>query len=256
MSVAADPAPPRITLGGVKVDVLSRAGWTERVVAFCRLRPAERPGVIIAANGQVIATCAMEPSYRNLVGQADGVTADGQPLVWASRLTRFPLPERAATTDLFHDVARAAEREGLSFFLFGATERSSAVAEARIRAMYPRLRIVGRRHGYFEPQEEAGIVREINALKPDVLWVGLGIRRQESFAIRNRGGLRDVGCILTCGGLFDYFTDEVRRAPPWMQRFGLEWMFRTWQSPRQYLLRYLTTNPLAALLLLAATRSR
>lgn len=245
----------RILVGGVPVDVLSRRGWAARIAAYCRAPRPGRPKVVFAANGQVLAVHAMDPGYRRAFACADGVTADGQPLVWASKLTRHPLPERAATTDLFHDVAQQAAADGLSFFLFGSTERSNAAAAAALARLYPRVRLAGRRGGYFQAADEDEMVAAINALRPDVLWVGLGIRRQEGFVVRNLDRLDQVGCIVTCGGLFDYFTEGVRRAPSWMQRFALEWLFRVWQEPRKYLRRYLTTNPVALFLLLTNTRT-
>ncbi len=247
----------QIVLGGVLIDVLSRREWAEKIVGYCRLPRGEgtRPKVVFAANGQIVTEHAINPEYRRLFQQADAVSADGQPLVWASRLTRFPLPERAATTDIVHDVAKAAEAEGLSFFLLGATEQNNAVACAKLTERYPRLRVAGRRNGYFKREEEAGIIRDIQDLKPDILWVGFGMGKQEEFVIRNREQLSAVGCIITCGGLFDHFTDEVERAPDWMQSLSLEWLFRTWQEPRKYFWRYLTTNPAAMVLLLTRTRS-
>ena len=247
----------QIVLGGVLVDVLSRQGWAERIVGYCRLPRGEgaRPKVVFAANGQIVTEHATNAGYRRVFQEADAVTADGQPLVWASRLTRFPLPERAATTDIVHDVARAAEAEGLSFFLLGANDRNNAVACAKIAAQYPKLRIAGRRNGYFRREDEAGIIQDIQDLKPDILWVGLGMGKQEEFVVRNREHLSEVGCVVTCGGLFDHFTDEVERAPGWMQSLSLEWLFRTWQEPRKYFWRYLTTNPVAIVLLLTRTRS-
>ena len=250
--------PPRqVMLGGVLVDVLSRTEWAEKIVGYCKLprHAASRPKVVFAANGQIVTEYARSPTFRRTFQQADAVSADGQPLVWASNMTRFPLRERAATTDIIHDVARAAETERLSFFLLGATERNNAIACASIAKQYPGLSIVGRRNGYFSRGDEDGIIEDIKRLKPDVLWVGLGMRKQEEFAIRNADRLQEVGCIVTCGGLFDYFTDEVKRAPEWMQNLSLEWMFRTWQEPRKYFWRYLVTNPAAMYLLLTRTRS-
>ena len=169
-------------------------------------------------------------------------------------MTRFPLPERAVTTDLFHDVALAAEKARMSFFLFGSSERSSGIAEDCIRQQYPGVRIVGRRNGYFSEADEDGIVEDINRAGPDILWVGLGMAKQTEFSARHANRLNNIGCIVTCGGLFDYFTPEVKRAPKWMQEWSLEWLFRTWQEPRKYLLRYAFTNPIALFLLLTRTR--
>jgi len=248
---------PRVVVGGICVDALSRKEWSERIVEFCLAKraPDQLPMITFAANGQVIALYATNASFRYHFNKADAINADGQPMVWASRMTTCPLPERAATTDLFHDVARAAELKDLSFYLLGATEKSNCIAASRIQETYPSLRIVGRRNGYFSVTEETEIVDQIRAVKPDILWVGMGVGRQEQFVTRNVVRLSGVQWVLTCGGLLDYFTDEVKRAPKWVQEHSLEWLFRTWQEPQKYLLRYVCTNPIAAWLLLTRTRS-
>jgi exopolysaccharide biosynthesis WecB/TagA/CpsF family protein len=118
--------------------------------------------------------------------------------------------------------------------------------------MYPGARIVGRRHGYFEPGEEAGIVDAINAAAPDILWVGLGVPNQQRFILRNLNRLTSVGVAKSCGGLFDFLAGKNKRAPRWMQKAGLEWAFRIREEPRRLLMRYLTTNSHAAYWLVRA----
>ena len=246
-----------IVVGGINIGVLNRSEWAERIIRHCRGDKAARnkPLVIFAANSYVVTLFAVDPVFRAGFQQADAVTADGQPLVFASWMTKHPIPERSATTDLFHDVARAAAAADQSFFLLGATERNNGVAEAEIKRMYPKVRIVGRRHGYFTEDNEHEVVEAIRNARPDILWVGLGIKKQVEFVNRNIDLLRSVGCVITCGGLFDYFTPEIKRAPIWMQNNALEWLFRTWQEPRKYFLRYLITNPAAVFLLLTRTRT-
>src|SRR6185503_17007491 len=102
--------------------------------------------------------------------------ADGQPVVLASKLlTSHPIPERSATTDFIHDAAAAASESGLSFFLLGATEQVSAQCANALADNYPGLKIAGRRHGYFKPEDEDTLCHEINASGADVLWTGLGV---------------------------------------------------------------------------------
>lgn len=211
--------------------------------------------VVFSANGQVLALSHRESGYRALLDAADAIDADGQPLVIASQIfLGTPLPERAATTDLFHDAAQAACAHGLRFYFLGATAENIEIAVASIARQYPNLQIAGWRNGYFCEADEASICAAIVAARTDVLWVGLGVPRQESFVIRNRARLRGVGWIKTCGGLFDYFHPESRRAPRWMQKTGLEWLFRAAREPRKYLWRYASTNSTALWLLLTRTR--
>jgi exopolysaccharide biosynthesis WecB/TagA/CpsF family protein len=247
----------KVCVGGAMIAPLSRAQWAAEMSRVCiaaRENP-RAPFVVFSVNGQVIAKRCLEPDYRALLEQADALDADGQPLVIASRLlTRTPLPERVATTDFFHDAAMLAEAQGLRFFFLGATPENIEVAVARIKTLYPKLAIAGYRNGYFTAGDEAAIIKQIVTAQTDVLWVGLGVPRQEAFVLRNRQALTGVGWVKTCGGLFDYFTPHVKRAPRWMQACALEWLFRSLQEPRKYLWRYLTTNPVALWMLLTRTR--
>src|SRR6202044_2301063 len=112
-------------------------------------RQLARPLYLTSANGEVLARCSTEPMTERLFRGADLINADGQPLVTMSRLrSSTPLPERVATTDLFHIVARKAAAAGLTFFMFGADVNENSAAVANVREMYPDLRIVGHSHGY------------------------------------------------------------------------------------------------------------
>ena len=245
-----------VTLGGMRISVIDRAQSAAQLTAIARgRRRGPPPPVFTSANGEVIARAAMNPAIARLFAGADQIVADGQPLVFASRwLCRTPLPERVATTDLFHDTARLAQEQGLSFYLLGATEAENARAEAAVTAAYPRLRIAGRSHGYLSGDELEARVEEINRLAPDVLWVALGVPREQEFARDYAHRLGNVGVIKTAGGLFNFLSGKNRRAPDWMQAIGLEWLWRMALEPSRLLPRYLTTNPIAMFLLL--TRSR
>jgi len=165
------------------------------------------------------------------------------PLVYFSRLKHeSPLPERVATTDFFHDAARVAEIHGMSFYLLGGEGAENARAARAVRRHYPGLRIAGARHGYFDPAEEGDIVAEIRDSGADVLWVGLGVPREQAFMVRNRSRLEGLTWIKSCGGLFNFLSGTRRRAPVWMQRAGLEWSFRLAQEPRRLAVRYALTN--------------
>jgi N-acetylglucosaminyldiphosphoundecaprenol N-acetyl-beta-D-mannosaminyltransferase len=158
------------------------------------------------------------------------------------------LPERVATTDLFHDVAKIAGTAGATFYLLGATQDTIETAVAKVRRAYPGLVIAGFRNGYFTREEEAQVVADINAAR-----IGMGTPREQVFAARNRERLTNVGVVKTSGGLFDFLSGRNRRAPMWLQAAGLEWLHRLALEPRRLLLRYLTTNPHALYLLLTRT---
>ncbi len=254
---AATAGVPRITVGGLRLAALDLEQTADFMidVVFPRRR-VSRPLYLTSANGEVLARCSTEPMTDRLFRSADLINADGQPLVTISRLkSSHPLPERVATTDLFHVVARKAQAMGLTFYLFGADEAENTAAVANVRRMYPGLNIVGHCYGYIQGEELRIKVSEINALAPDYLWVALGVPQEQAFVEEFTPRLFNVGIIKTAGGLFNFLSGSRARAPAWMQTIGLEWAWRIWLEPRRLFWRYLTTNPRALFLLFNNSRS-
>jgi N-acetylglucosaminyldiphosphoundecaprenol N-acetyl-beta-D-mannosaminyltransferase len=250
---------PLVTIGGLPIAVIDRAQSAQLMidVALSRRDAQTPPLIFTSANGQVLSLCARHSTIRDMFLAADLIHADGMPLVFASRVfCRRPLPERVATTDLFHDAACLAQQRRVRFFLLGATDSAVEQAARRIRALYPDLELVGHRGGYLRRGEEARIIEDINNARPDILWLGLGVPREQEFAVHHRDRLCGVGLIKTSGGLFDFLSGKNSRAPDWMQLAGLEWAYRTYLEPRRLARRYLMTNPHAALLLLTRTGGR
>jgi exopolysaccharide biosynthesis WecB/TagA/CpsF family protein len=247
---------PTVTIGGLPIAVIDRAEAATLMLAAARKRPrGMSPLYFTSANGEVIARVNSDPVLASLFLAADQIVADGQPMVLASRfLCREALPERVATTDLFHDVARLAEKTGQSFYFYGAKPAENARAVAAVRAAYPRLDIAGHSHGYLKGIELHAKLAEIDALAPDILWLGMGVPNEQLFVRDNAARLSNVGVIKTSGGLFNFLSGTNRRAPAWMQRFGLEWAFRLSLEPKRLAWRYLSTNPKAMFLML--TRSQ
>jgi N-acetylglucosaminyldiphosphoundecaprenol N-acetyl-beta-D-mannosaminyltransferase len=254
--VAANDTLPEVVIGGLRTVRLSRDELAAKMIEDCllaRRRPGRIARTVFAANGHAIALAAFDSEFRRRFEEADIVHADGQALVFASRLmTATPVPERSATTDFIHDAARAAVERGLKFFLFGATEEVNRACSERLSKLYPGLKIVGRRHGYFSRDEEDGICQLINRSGADVIWMGLGVPLEYEFASRNQHRL-NAAWIVTCGGCFNYITGDYPRAPAWMQRAGLEWLHRLAHDPRRLFWRYAVTNPLALAMLIFST---
>jgi N-acetylglucosaminyldiphosphoundecaprenol N-acetyl-beta-D-mannosaminyltransferase len=248
---AATASVPRTTVGGLRVAVLDLEQTANFMIDMVSpKRRASRPLYLTSANGEVLARCSTEPMTDRLFRAADLINADGQPLVTVSRFkSSKPLPERVATTDLFHVVARKAQATGLTFYMFGADEAENAAAVAKVRRMYPGLKIVGHSHGYLRGEALRAKVDEINALAPDYLWVALGVPYEQAFVEEFTPRLSNVGVIKTSGGLFNFLSGSRPRAPTWMQNVGLEWAWRIWLEPRRLFWRYLTTNPRALYLL-------
>jgi N-acetylglucosaminyldiphosphoundecaprenol N-acetyl-beta-D-mannosaminyltransferase len=168
------------------------------------------------------------------------VNIDGAGIVFAGRLLGEEIPERVAGIDLFlRLLAFAAENSKRVFFL-GGTRESLARAVENVQGQFPQLRIAGSHHGYFWEDEER-VVELIGRSGADLLFVGISSPLKERFINRWKGRL-GVGFAMGVGGSFDILSGKVKRAPLWMQEFGMEWLFRVLQEPRRMFRRYLVTN--------------
>ncbi|WP_333838351.1 WecB/TagA/CpsF family glycosyltransferase [Novosphingobium sp.] len=249
----------RAVVGGLPTLQITRPAFADLMVADCKKAQLSRdkamPKLVFSSNGQGVALAGQDPKFRDVMLKATWIHADGQSVVFASRLTKAPLPERIATTDFFHDAAEAAVQHNLSFFVLGGSESQNERAVEQMLTLYPGLKVVGRRNGYFRPDEEDAICADIRASGADVLWVGLGKPLQEHWCVRNAAKLKGVGWIKTCGGLYGFLSGDSPRAPNWMQDLCLEWLFRTLQDPKRLVWRYLTTNPYSLYRLLRYTKS-
>ncbi|MBL6853465.1 MAG: WecB/TagA/CpsF family glycosyltransferase, partial [Alphaproteobacteria bacterium] len=239
-----------VVVGGLKTACLGRDRMSAMMVDDCfKVRRGERaPKLVFASNGHAIAFAATNARFREVFETADIVHADGQPVVMGSRLAGTPIPERSATTDFIHDACKAAAQTGLSVFLLGATENVSARCAEVLAARYPGLKIAGRRNGYFKREDEAAICDEINASGADILFVGLSVPFEYEFCVRNKARIRS-GWVVTCGGCYNFITGDYRRAPTWMQKYALEWLYRLVREPKRLFWRYAVTNPLALALI-------
>jgi N-acetylglucosaminyldiphosphoundecaprenol N-acetyl-beta-D-mannosaminyltransferase len=247
---------PSARVGGLRIVALDRKDTAELMVRTAQQRRGQggRPYVLSSANGEVVSRCATDAHVASMFAEADLLNADGQPLVLASRLfCRTPLPERVATTDLFHDVAQLAIDRQITCYMFGATDDENERAVERAKQMHPGLPIIGRSHGFLTGDALDRKIDEINELKPDVLWVALGIPREQEFCRQFADRLPQVGLIKTSGGLFNFLSGTRKRAPDWMQKASMEWLYRIKEEPRRLFWRYAVTNPHALFLL--ATRS-
>lgn len=232
---------------------LSTADWLQLLVDDVGRRRRNRQGVRTSTslNAATVSRARRDPRFRALLGEFDYTDVDGRSLVYWSRLTMgATVPERIATTDFIHDAAAIAAAEGISFFLLGATEASNRRAAARLQELYPGLVIAGRHHGYFDSAASATVIDEVNESRADVVWVALGVPREQYFIQMNRQTFTRAAWVKSCGGCFDFLSEQAPRAPRWMQDVGLEWSFRLANEPRRLFWRYATTNPHAVLLML------
>lgn len=183
----------------------------------------------------------------------DIINIDGMGVVWAARMLGADVRERVAGVDLFDDLLAMAAERGFPVFLLGATPEIVQTTAETVGRRHPRLILAGYHHGYFW-DDESGIVEKISASGARLLFVAITSPKKENFIDRWRTQL-GVDFVMGVGGTFDVVAGKVRRAPVWMQRYGLEWLYRVIQEPGRMWRRYLTTNLKFAALLLKAILS-
>jgi len=181
-----------------------------------------------------------DPALAESVLGCDIINVDGAGVVATGRMLGIPIPKRVAGTDLFLQLLAMAEQYHHSVYLLGATDQVNEEAVRRIRRDHPRLEIAGYHHGYFRDNEEA-VVRDIAASGAEMLFVGISSPKKENF-INKWNKTLGVKFVMGVGGTFDVMAGRVKRAPPWMQNWALEWLFRVMQEPRRLWKRYLITN--------------
>ncbi len=232
---------PRVRIGDVGFDSVTIEEAVVRITQMARL--TDRPRQVCTANLDHLYLAAKDTEFRGVYAAADLVVADGAPIVWLSRMTRGidALPSRVAGSDLFWEIARASAHEGLRMFLLGgrpgAAARAARVAEERYRG----ARVVGT---YCPPaptfdslEEQGRIASIVRAARPDVLLVALGAPKQEKWIARYKDALR-VPVSIGVGGSFEMAAGICKRAPVWMQRVGMEWLYRFAQEPTRLFDRY------------------
>jgi N-acetylglucosaminyldiphosphoundecaprenol N-acetyl-beta-D-mannosaminyltransferase len=195
-------------------------------------------GVVNAAK---IVKLRSDPLLRDSLLEADVVLADGQSVVWASRMLHEGLPERVAGIDLFEGLLALADRRGLRVFLLGAKPEVLAGVCDEIDRRWPGVVIAGARDGYFTDEEAPAVAAQIIHSEPDMVFLGMTTPKKEIF-LATYGDRLGVPVLHGVGGSFDVLAGVTRRAPLLWQRSGMEWAYRVLQEPRRLWRRYLTTN--------------
>lgn len=193
-------------------------------------------------NAGKIVSMHENPELKESVVNADLINADGQAVVWASKLFGQPLKERVAGIDLMKNLVAMAHERKYKLFFFGAKEEVLKKLVDRYSREYSKDIIAGYRNGYFKKEDEASIAQQIADSKANILFVAITSPIKENFLYQNRVVLKNVNFTMGVGGSFDVEAGYVKRAPVWMQRAGLEWLFRVYQEPKRMFKRYLTGN--------------
>jgi N-acetylglucosaminyldiphosphoundecaprenol N-acetyl-beta-D-mannosaminyltransferase len=234
----------RVDVLGVGVDPMTVEELQAEIKRL--VRSGER-GLVLNVNAHCLNLCYGDPALREFFNGADVVFCDGVGVMLAARLLGRRIPARITYADWAWRLVAFAEAEGLSLFLLGARHGVAEEAARRLKAQHPALDISGVHHGYFDhaagsPENET-VLQEIQAARPDILLVGLGMPLQERWLMENRHRI-ETRVALTGGAVFDYVSGELRRGPHFLTDNGLEWLARLLVEPRRLWRRYVLGNPL------------
>jgi N-acetylglucosaminyldiphosphoundecaprenol N-acetyl-beta-D-mannosaminyltransferase len=203
-------------------------------------------GWLCAVAVHAVMVAQSDPEMRRALVDASLTVPDGMPLVWAANMLGEDLPNRVYGPELMERYSERCVTRGHRVWLYGGRDQGSLVQLAlSMRRDYPGIQIVG---GYSPPfrdlttEEEDSLAKQINASRPDVLWVGIGVPKQEKWMARMRDRV-EVPVMCGVGAAFDFHAGRISQAPRWMQERGLEWTYRIVQEPRRLLPRYLYYNP-------------
>lgn len=231
----------RLTLFGMPID---RVTQDQAILEILRwvAEPFTRTRFVVTPNVNHVVLYQSDDALRRAYAAADLIVADGKPVVWVSRLRKNPLPEAVPGSDLAPALfGRAEARSRLTLFLLGSSPAVVEQAANNIEQQWLWVRVVG---AYSPPlgfeysqSENAGILAYINAVRPDVLIVGLGAPKQETWVYEHSNAIR-AKAVMCLGATIDFLAGAKPRAPRWMRRAGLEWLYRVCLEPRRLIRRY------------------
>lgn len=225
---------------GISLDNLSLSETVDKIELFIQER---RPRQHVVLNAAKVVHAYYNPRLKSILNDCDLINADGQAVVWAARFLGIPLKERIAGIDLMQKLIETASYKGWCLFFLGAKNEVVHNVVEYFSTKFPGLKICGYHHGYFSSKDEKQIVENIRLSGTDILFVAMSSPRKEEFLNKYLNDL-NVPFSMGVGGSFDIIAGKTRRAPYWMQKYGLEWFYRIMQEPGRMWKRYAKTNPL------------
>ena len=196
----------------------------------------------VVVNAAKIVALQTDFKLRESVNSCDLINADGQAVVWASRILGQPLKERVAGIDLMENLVALAHKKNYKVFFLGAKEQVVSKVVSMYSDKYSNDIIAGYRNGYFDENQEQDIAKQISQSGANILFVAISSPKKEFFLNQNKQFLKNVNFIMGVGGSFDVVSGLVKRAPLWMQKIGMEWFYRFAQEPKRMWKRYLIGN--------------
>lgn len=225
---------------GTPIDDLNLSEALDRIEQMIQVgRTSGRVHQVATVNADFVVQALFDPELRYLLQNADLLTADGMPLVWGIRLLGVPSPGRVTGADLVPALAERAAEHGLSIYFLGGAPGVAIRAADLLKKKYPQLKVAGVHSPSFRPilEMDTSFLEEIRSARPDILLVAFGNPKQEKW-IGMYGRQLGIPVMIGVGGSLDFVAGQTRRAPEWMQRAGLEWLYRLLQEPRRLLRRY------------------
>jgi len=192
----------------------------------------ETKNIIFTPNSEIVVRAYDDPEYARILNSADYLVPDGAGLLLAAKILGEPLPERVAGYDLMRNLLHKVSDKDYSVYFLGGKPGIIDLAVKNVKEELPEINMAGFHHGYLDRSDKKEIVKEINRIKPDLLFVGMGVPLQEEFFDTNFHNL-DIKLGLAVGGSFDVLAGHTERAPLWMQKMYLEWFYRLLQEPKR-----------------------
>ena len=219
----------KVDILGVGVDSVTMQEAIEKVEKFFEER---KPVIVATANAEMLMRATHDAELKDILNAAELVVPDGAGTVWAAHHLGYEMPERVAGYDLAQNLMKRAPAKNRRVYFFGSAPSVADKAKLKAEALYPGIQIVGTRNGYFKEEDEAQIIADIKAAQPDLLLAALGVPKQEKWLAKYKDEL-NVPVSIGVGGTFDVMAGVMKRAPKWMQKAKLEWLFRALLQPKR-----------------------
>lgn len=217
----------QLTILGINIDKVDQTQALDKIQQFI---DSQQPHYIVTANAEIIYQASKDDQMRHLINGADLITADGSGVLWASKHIGQPLTQRVTGIDLVHAICQRSQTKGWRIYIIGAAPGIAQQAADKLRQQYPQCQIIGTQHGYYQPQEEETILQQIRQSAPDIILVAMGAPRQEKWITQHQQQLQ-IPVAMGIGGSLDVISGNLKRAPQWMQKLSLEWLYRVIKQP-------------------------
>jgi len=218
---------------GNKINIITVKETVEKISDWIEQEHSKLHWVVVTGMHGIV-EAEKHADFKYIISFADMFVPDGVSLVWLARLKGFDIKSRVSGADLMQNFFKAADKEGFSSYFYGDTDETLKELNKKLLSNYPNLRIAGSYSPPFRKlteKEDEEVIQRINQAKPDVLWVALGLPKQEKWIFEHRAKLK-VPVIIGVGAAFKFLSGEVKRAPEWVGSAGFEWLWRLFQEPK------------------------